>query len=394
MRIRELFEARRNPHLNPRIDPLDTFSMYARNPNMFVTYTKLPKVGINPQSKYDTPIGIYSYPLGYILERAYRTGSVFGAAPFAAGNRFVHLFEQRSRNIFDVSQYGKSQYEMDKNKLFNYFTPNITSPQELAMAIHNHEKMWSGKGASYGKIMWYLIYNLIEKFTRTRTTVEATRILFRVLGYDAAYDMDGKGVIHSNEPTQAVHFNFQTIKVLESFENRMISQERQQARSEIINIRAMIDKVELIETKYGRHITNFKNIGKSTLSGQNKDVGKFISEFKVHINYLNELYRTIKSMENELMNIPNHDVRSVVGMHDWHIGTLSSIRSSFVYDRDIEGSLYDFSDGMDKITSPTDGVIELQDGIRLMGRSIDFLSKNDILQRAEVAIIRYIESKQ
>ncbi|MEI7488797.1 MAG: hypothetical protein WCJ72_15595, partial [Chryseobacterium sp.] len=37
--------------------------------NLVVTFTKIDKVGINPTSGYDTPLGIYLYPLNYVIER-------------------------------------------------------------------------------------------------------------------------------------------------------------------------------------------------------------------------------------------------------------------------------------------------------------------------------------
>ena len=51
-----LYEARRNPSMNPKVSPLDTFSMYGNRKDMFVSYTKVRKLGINPQSDYNAPI--------------------------------------------------------------------------------------------------------------------------------------------------------------------------------------------------------------------------------------------------------------------------------------------------------------------------------------------------
>ena len=36
--------------------------------NLFVSFTTVDKLGINPQSHYDTPLGIYSYPAEFIVD--------------------------------------------------------------------------------------------------------------------------------------------------------------------------------------------------------------------------------------------------------------------------------------------------------------------------------------
>ena len=77
-------EARRNPDQNPKIpvvnqlkkifkdnyeyyyDPRDVVREY-HDDLYFVSMTKVDKLGINPTSKYNTPLGIYAYPLSYVL---------------------------------------------------------------------------------------------------------------------------------------------------------------------------------------------------------------------------------------------------------------------------------------------------------------------------------------
>jgi len=40
---------------------------HARPESLVVTYTNVDKVGINPKSKYNTPLGIYFYPLDWTI---------------------------------------------------------------------------------------------------------------------------------------------------------------------------------------------------------------------------------------------------------------------------------------------------------------------------------------
>jgi hypothetical protein len=63
----KIVEKRRNPALNPReteetiIAKLEKIS--ANSDNFYISYTAIDKIGVNPRSSYNTPVGIYSYPL-------------------------------------------------------------------------------------------------------------------------------------------------------------------------------------------------------------------------------------------------------------------------------------------------------------------------------------------
>ena len=46
-----------------KTDRFTQIKQYVDNPNVFFTMTYVDKLGINPKSEYNTPLGIYSYPL-------------------------------------------------------------------------------------------------------------------------------------------------------------------------------------------------------------------------------------------------------------------------------------------------------------------------------------------
>lgn len=56
------------------------------NPNAFVSFTSINKLGINPQSKYDTPIAVYSYPLDYVVQQK------IDFLPFAKTAPYINVF--------------------------------------------------------------------------------------------------------------------------------------------------------------------------------------------------------------------------------------------------------------------------------------------------------------
>lgn len=307
MKIREIFEARRNPHLNPKVDALDAFSMYANKPNMFVTYTNEFKVGINPNTRFDTPVGIYSYPLDYVLKKAYSKGSVFGAAPFASTAKYVHLFQQTSRNIFDLTHYGRSQYELDKKKLVNYFSQK---GMDVEQKIYNIEVRHNDVGGmTYARRMWYMVYDLVGIYTTGKVSIETTRVFYRVLGYDAVYDLDGKGIIHSNEPTQAVHFDLKTIRVVETFSNKEISVDRAEARAEMLDINGM--KSEFMNIlNFGKQDNMFDAV--LDISVGDGNTGSFMISYRNYVTFLDKLYLTIEKREYDIGHLSQENRVNVI----------------------------------------------------------------------------------
>ena len=69
-------EARRNPEVNQTLTPIEQIR-YLHNKtsstiagsvtNLFISMTSLDKLGINPRSRYSTPLGIYSYASDYVI---------------------------------------------------------------------------------------------------------------------------------------------------------------------------------------------------------------------------------------------------------------------------------------------------------------------------------------
>ena len=108
-------EVRKNPKLNPKvsinqavIDRMNaTSSTVAGTLNAFVSFTQLEKLGINPQSTYDTPIGIYAYPIKYVYEQIEHHKSA-DELPFAGGARFANLFSVRG-NIINIGALNEAE---------------------------------------------------------------------------------------------------------------------------------------------------------------------------------------------------------------------------------------------------------------------------------------------
>jgi len=60
-----------------------------------VTMTELPKVGVNPRSKYNTPVGIYFYPADYYFDTIKKDETL----PFQHSAKYINIIELTTNDI-------------------------------------------------------------------------------------------------------------------------------------------------------------------------------------------------------------------------------------------------------------------------------------------------------
>lgn len=217
MRIREITEARRNPDLNPkhgftdemmrRLKESDPLPGY-RTQNAFASFTSLEKLGINPSSEYDTPIGIYAYPLTYVYDEIGEGDTTW--LPFAGDKPYVNFFSLKDgANVIISRNFPTEVSDELYNKLYDIFGEEEVDKlvQESAYrALVNN---------SFGRF-WYVTYMLSKN--KGKNPPAYWNGLFRKLGVDAVLDY-GMGVIHENEPVQIVIFNPSVINGVERIRN-------------------------------------------------------------------------------------------------------------------------------------------------------------------------------
>jgi hypothetical protein len=123
-------EARKNPEMNPHIGAWDYVDKYQYDPDVYISFTEIDKIGINPQSKYNTPVGIYTYPLKEFAEK-YIFGSMSAVdeynklhikntvgsyAPFAGNAKYINFIRCKDKSHFinDMyKDYGSDNYDRD-----------------------------------------------------------------------------------------------------------------------------------------------------------------------------------------------------------------------------------------------------------------------------------------
>lgn len=242
MKFKELFEIRRNPEMNPHVSPFETIVQYKNNEDVFATFTDIQKVGINPQSSYNTPIGIYSYPIDYLIAYSEKNAKTKGEleAPYRGDASFVTVFEQNG-DLLNTKEY--NDLENDREILSEWLIDKMKKKSEVLKSVSLKSFASVEDGFSIDELveryftmlenranikspagrLWAILYFMSDDIARdfgTKPPILWSKLLLNVLGYDGVYD-PGLSIIHPNEPYQAVHFNRGTLDILKMMENKV-----------------------------------------------------------------------------------------------------------------------------------------------------------------------------
>lgn len=236
LEVLPLLEARKNPEQNPRLSAYDQLLKYKDNPNVYISMTQLPKLGINPVSHFDTPNGIYCYPLQMIW-RIYHLdiSKSLEALPFRSNAPYIQVFEWNGKGKIvnvDRSYYTDDDLDRDIAKLKKMFPDAIdridygithaahqdTPASGLFYAVAN---LTSGENKTMikrklGKEM--VKYQEIEYKPYSPGGRQSANI-YRALGYAGFVDYGNK-IIHKNEPYQAVFLSKEYINHLDTVLNK------------------------------------------------------------------------------------------------------------------------------------------------------------------------------
>ena len=244
MKLHHLLEARRNPRMNPKLDPYQVIkqAMTQYDPSrLFVTFTAINKVGINPNSPYGTPLGIYAYPANFFVN-AQSNELAFAGEQIA---RHLQLFTiDQSVRVFDIQKASQAEC--------NNVLQRVKAIVQTKYNRSDIQVELSPYGKTVGQRTWYTIDSVCKALTKAPREDElededdeyldqdwdedddefnqlntgrkpgAMRAneIWRALGYDGAVD-NGSSTIHHNEPTQAVFFSIKGIKVVGSVYNKI-----------------------------------------------------------------------------------------------------------------------------------------------------------------------------
>lgn len=299
-----LFEARSHSELNKKVGLIEQLEPYHNDENYFITFTDINKVGINPKNVYGTPIGIYCYPLKEMWKDL-----IEDDIPFASERKYCSLLHYTSGKILDASAteadvkeaiktLKKEFPELEKIKNFNdFFVYNKDDEEDEFDDYEDEFDDRKVKATTPFHKIWYLTMNVTQQIfgnTKRKDMNGITvkwNVVLRKLGYAGAVDRKngkGEGVIHPNEPLQAVFFNRSAFKVIGTFDNVMRKELSTSKKNEIENNKEnsrVYPVIKSLLSSYGILTGNFKlsKIGKRNTKpySYSEKKGKLVlSDFK------------------------------------------------------------------------------------------------------------------
>lgn len=211
MRYNEFTEARKNSERNPKTAINSVLQDYLNQAeklpgtsisNLFVSFTKLPKLGINPKSGYNTPNGIYSYPVDYVIAKTGLTKSM-DVLPFAGDSPWANIFSVNSdANIIVLQKVTKAMLESYIALIKQNLLPKLGIEDNrygFGIMLSDVEAQTSIPG----EVLWRITGELGAIMAENASV--GWNAVCRSLGIDGFIDL-GDGIIHPSEKTQAVFF--------------------------------------------------------------------------------------------------------------------------------------------------------------------------------------------
>lgn len=208
MKLFELFEARKNPDLNPKLGPLQQLLKYKDDPGVYISMTQIPKLGINPQSPWkSTPNGVYTFKLSKLLDRdSLDIKRLLRILPEPFNSyTYVQVLRANASNTLDIDTYTESDYNRDVNTLIKLYPDSTDKIHEFQSDPKYHNpKYYSNRNAFPDNIDVNNPFIKIFGLTKTisKNTNSWNKVL-RSLGYLIIND-PGYGWISRYERFQTV----------------------------------------------------------------------------------------------------------------------------------------------------------------------------------------------
>lgn len=240
-------ELRRNPKHNPPelIGDKGALTWIKNNiardqyKNYGVSLTQLPKLGINPTSRYNTPVGVYFYPLDFYVAEV----NLGREMPFPENPKYINIFRINAdpSSILNLDNFSQADFDSFIDILRSRFREFVAAIPEAEARLDDGQEgidflidslvedaYNDAKIDTPGGRFWYIMWNLsnyvfnvpsLRKKTR-KEEGQASRAsiiwnwLSRQLGISAY--LDTESVIHENEPVQGVVVNPQIIELVKT----------------------------------------------------------------------------------------------------------------------------------------------------------------------------------
>ena len=177
--------------------------------NMYVTFTTLDKFAINPNTMYNTPMGLYAYPLSYVLRQRIDKIPFMQYAPFI----WVFRADIDEKNVWNT----KNDPSIIKDRIAQSIKKTMDKDLPIDDAPDN-KKIWRAMykviGSTYKP---HDPYGPKEKYKTAPQAIISRKILDNARIH-AVID-PGSGTIHPNEKNQAVFFDINELTIISKLNN-------------------------------------------------------------------------------------------------------------------------------------------------------------------------------
>ena len=254
-------ELRKNPDLNPKLTNAQNLEKYKDQEDIFITFSNNELATFNLKSPYDTPFGVYCYPIKEVWKEI-----ELDEIPFAGERGYIHVLKNVSKSfIDDIDNLPNGEGVALINKMIrfaiNIFINEDTEAQmkmatsfgiswdaivnELELfkikgdreylddaLVHDVKRFWLPKvqkscfHKSSGGIFWWATKRMGDVLLEANTKKFGKkpigfiwRELMLAVGIQGVADRKGKGIIHPNEPLQAVFFEPKAFKHIDTVIN-------------------------------------------------------------------------------------------------------------------------------------------------------------------------------
>ena len=257
MKIIDIFEKRSNAEMNEKV-PVN-FSIINRVSrtrdkvswvkNVFVSFTMLDKLGINPKSRYNTPLGIYAYPGEYVWGKIGDSDSMT-KLPFAGNQPYVNLFSVNGNIVNLTRMYDETadEYYSKLPAIISAIRPKFKNREEFLKQTIEDSYEYSRKKTAGGRF-WYVTYRLSNILGENNKAPIIWNKIFRMLGIDGCID-EGDGIIHPSEPTQAVFFSKSIIYDVERVLNKYSGENIVKSKVTADNHRTLAAEINSLPTAF------------------------------------------------------------------------------------------------------------------------------------------------
>jgi hypothetical protein len=211
--IKNVLIEKRQKHSEDRYeDAVTTLKQYV-DKNLFFHMTYDYNLqGLNINTEYNTPIGIYTYP----LTKEFFENIMSNNLPFAGNRKYIIIYKPR-RDPLKVSKYTWFNFYEDAKKL-GYDVDKIIDQEKVDKeGLPIRALFWClYEGGKFGSFEGD---NKEDDYEAYRGEFVKANKNLRKLGYSGIYDDVGAGVIHENEPIQAFFVGSNMLNIIDIVNN-------------------------------------------------------------------------------------------------------------------------------------------------------------------------------